>query len=70
MLIIPTWYRFFERGGKKWVAFDGKLIPKRDVILESFSAQFRTQIPWETKDIGNKTEKGGVCNTVRDALKM
>ena len=37
-----TWYRFMKTDGQKWVVFDGNLIPKRYLILESFSTKFKT----------------------------
>ena len=57
-----TWNHFIETKSQKRVVFNGKQIPKQDVILESFSTKFRTQASCRAKDIGNETEKRGVKN--------
>lgn len=46
--------------------FGGKKIPKRYVILGSFSEKVRSQAPWRVKNIGDNTEGGGVINTITD----
>ena len=46
------------------VLFDDNLIPKRDVILESFSTKFKTQSPWGADEMGQEKGKG-----VRYAIK-
>ena len=70
MSITNAWYRFIKTGGQKWLVFDGKLILKRDDILESFSEKFRTQIPWVANNLGYETEKGGIRNAIIDILRM
>ena len=44
-----TWYHVQEIKGQKWVVLDGKLIPKRNAILDSFSNRFKNQSPWDVK---------------------
>ena len=46
------------------VLFDGNLIPKRDVILESSSTKFKTQSPRGADEMGQEKGKG-----VRYAIK-
>ena len=40
-LSTNTWYRVQEIKGQKWVVLDGKLIPKQNAILDSFSNRFK-----------------------------
>ena len=62
-----AWYRFQEKEGQKWVVLDGKLIPKRTAILDSFSNTFTNQSPWD-KETLEHTGKGGVTDAIMETL--
>ena len=62
-----AWYRFQEKEGQKWVVLDGKLIPKRTAILDSFSNKFTNQSPWNEEEL-KQTGKGGVTDAITETL--
>ena len=59
--------RFMKTDGQKWVVFDGNLIPKRYLILESLSTKIKTQSPWEADEM-EQTGKGGVKDAITEIL--
>ena len=52
------------------MAFEGKLIPKRDEILETFSEKFRTQALLGMSNLRIETDKGIIRKAVMNILKI
>ena len=67
MLNPNTWCRFMETDDQKWEVFDGNLILKRDLILDSFSTKFKNQSPWGAEEM-EQTGKGGVNEAITEIL--
>ena len=62
-----TWYRFMETDDQKWEVFDGNLILKRDLILDSFSTKFKNQSHWGAEEM-EQSGKGGVNEAITEIL--
>lgn len=59
---IASGYRLITMRDQKWVEHDGKHIPKRDSILETFFDKFKNKTPWVAKNFGDTDEGVTVRN--------